>query len=165
MSIYICIHKCIYIYIYIYVYYLCLIGIKTSLPATEIYQYIADNIRASFPLVRINADLQQVSKRFIAIKRRSVAFVVAKYNRKFLLKMKQDAKKYVSFRMFKQNLVTQIAKRLTVEQRIISESFDSRYVFSLPMPYWHNWSAFFMFSDHKFCNTCRCNLFKILFRL
>lgn len=109
----------------------CFIGIKTSLPGTEIYHYIADNIRAFFPLVRMNADLQQVSKRFIAIKRRSVAFVIAKYNRKFLLKMKQDAKKYVSFRMFKQNLVTQIAKRLTVEQRIISESFDSRYAYFL----------------------------------
>jgi hypothetical protein len=120
----------------------CFIGIKTSLPATEIYQYIADNIRASFPLVRINADLQQVSKRFIAIKRRSVAFVVAKYNRKFLLKMKQDAKKYVSFRMFKQNLVTQIAKRLTVEQRIISESFDSRYVYLLYLCH-IGWSALF----------------------
>jgi hypothetical protein len=97
----------------------CFIAIKTSLPASEVYQYIADNVRAFFPLVRINCDLQQVSKRFIAIKRRSVAFIIARYNRKYLNNMKKEAKNYVSFRMFKQNLVNQIAKRLTVEQRYV----------------------------------------------
>lgn len=104
----------------------CFIAIKTTLPCEEIYNFIENNKRDYFPLVRVLCDIEQISKRFIAIKKRSLVYIIEKFNRKYITLMKKEAKKNISFRLFKYNLNFEITKRLTVEQRIISESFESR---------------------------------------
>ena len=104
----------------------CFLAIRTSLPAAELYQFISDHSREYFPVIRVACNLDQISKRFIAVKRRSEAHIIHKYNKKYVKLMKKSAKNSISFRLFKSNLKIQIAKRLTVEQRIISESFDVR---------------------------------------
>ena len=111
----------------------CFLAIKTRLPHVEIKENLLNENGKifNFVLVRINCDLEQISKRFLAIKRKSISFVIGKYNRKYIKLIKIEARKELSFLLFNSNLKYEILKRLTVEQRIISESFDSRGTFVL----------------------------------
>jgi hypothetical protein len=104
----------------------CFLAIKTSLPAREIYQLANDHVREFFPIVRVTCDLEQIAKRFVAVAKRSVLHTVQKYNRKFVGLVIKDAKHETNYKNFKVNFKIELAKRLTVEQRILSESFDVR---------------------------------------
>ena len=104
----------------------CFLAIKTSLPASEIYQLAYDHMREFFPIVRVMCDLDQIVKRFLAVHKRSVLHVVQHYNRKFLGLVRKDATREMNYKKFKVEFKVQLAKRLTVEQRILSESFDVR---------------------------------------
>ena len=104
----------------------CFLAIKTSLPAPEIYQLAEDHMREFFPIVRVICDLDQIVKRFLAVHKRSVLHVVQNYNRKFLGLVRKDATREMNYKKFKVEFKVQLAKRLTVEQRILSESFDVR---------------------------------------
>ena len=104
----------------------CFLAIKTSLPAKEIHQLANDHIREFFPIVRVTCDLEQLAKRFVAVAKRSVLHSIQKYNRKFTGLVRKDAKRETNYKNFKVNFKVELAKRLTVEQRILSESFDVR---------------------------------------
>ena len=104
----------------------CFLSIKTNLPANEIKESVRTHHRDCFPLVRVCADISQVSKRYFAINRRGLVYCITKYNRKFLSEIRREARSAMSFRLFKSVLRTRTAKRLTVEQRVISESFYAR---------------------------------------
>ena len=104
----------------------CFLAIKTSLPAREIYQLAKEHEREFFPIVRVTCDLEQIAKRFVAIRKRSVLHFIQKYNRKFVGLVRKEAKHETNYKKFKVEFKMQLAKRLTVEQRILSESFDMR---------------------------------------
>ena len=106
----------------------CFLVMKTKLPMNEIKEYLLNNNKKllSFSLVRINCDLTQLSKRFLAKKRKSLVFNLKKLNKKFIKLIKEEARKASSFLRFNSDFKYEVSKRLTVEQRILSESFDSR---------------------------------------
>ena len=104
----------------------CFLSIKTNLPANEIKESVRTHHRDCFPLVRVCADISQVSKRYFAVNRRGLVYCITKYNRKFLSEIRREARSAMSFRLFKSVLRMRTAKRLTVEQRVISESFYAR---------------------------------------
>ena len=79
----------------------CFLAIKTSLPAREIYQLAKDHEREFFPLVRVTCDLEQIAKRFVAIRKRSVFHVITKYNRKFVGLVQKEAKQETNYKKFK----------------------------------------------------------------
>ena len=106
----------------------CFLVMKTRLPSVEIKEYLSNNNEklSNFPLVRVNCDLLQMSKRFLAKKRKTLVYVLKKINKKFIKLIKKEARKVLSFLRFNFDFKYEVSKRLTVEQRILSESFDSR---------------------------------------
>ena len=103
----------------------CFLQIKRRFPDRNVVQWITYE-KESFPIVRVTADLHQMSKRFFAIVRKSLYFRIKKCNTEYLKKIKKDSKYGISFRVFKTDFKYEINKRLTEEQRILSESFCTR---------------------------------------
>lgn len=79
-----------------------------------------------FPIIRLQTDMDQVCKRFCALRRFGLQHIVGSYNRKFIACQAVDAKNALSFKRFLAKLKSDVASRLTIEQRVLSESFDSR---------------------------------------
>lgn len=119
--------------------------LRTSLPAAEITTAVEstqvedqdeskdkdkdkekDKDKDCFPMRRVSADLDHISKRFFAIRRRGLVFCMRRENRAHISRCKQRAKTAPTFKSFKAALRLQITKRLGVEQRVVSQSFQSR---------------------------------------
>jgi hypothetical protein len=103
----------------------CFLKIKTRHPDKKVIEWRKYE-KDCFPIVRVTADLHQMSKRFFAIVRKSLYFRVKKCNAEYLTKIKKESKYGVSFRLFKIDFKYETNKRLTEEQRILSESFCTR---------------------------------------
>lgn len=103
----------------------CFLQIKKRFPYRNIIEWVKYE-KESFPIVRVTADLHQISKRFFAIVRKSLYFRIKKCNSEYLKKIKKESKYGISFRLFKTDFKHEINKRLTEEQRILSESFCTR---------------------------------------
>jgi hypothetical protein len=105
--------------------------LRTSLPNTEAAAAAEsaeskDKEMDCFPMQRVSADLDQVSKRFFAIRRRGLVFCMRRENRAHLARCKQRAKAAPTFKSFKAALRLEVTNRLGVEQRVVSQSFQSR---------------------------------------
>ncbi len=79
-----------------------------------------------FPIIRLQTDLDQVCKRFIALRRLGLQHVVGSYNRRFVAFTVADAKQTLSFKRFLKSYKSAVSLRLTTEQRVLSESFEQR---------------------------------------
>lgn len=79
-----------------------------------------------FPIIRVKTDLDQITKRFISLRRMGLQFVVGNYNRKFVAYTVQDARSSLSFKRFLRSYKAAVSLRLTTEQRVLSESFEHR---------------------------------------
>jgi hypothetical protein len=105
--------------------------LRTSLPTTEA-AVAAESAQSKekekdcFPMQRVSADLDQVSKRFFAIRRRGLVFCMRRENRAHIARCKQRAKTAPTFKSFKAALRLEVTNRLGVEQRVVSQSFQSR---------------------------------------
>lgn len=103
----------------------CLWALKTGLSVGENMHLIANEPK-KFPILRVEADLDQLTKRFISQRRAGVAHVITKYNRKFSEKMKNAGRKALSFKLFLTQFEEETTARINNEQRILSESFEQR---------------------------------------
>ena len=103
----------------------CFLRIKTRLSDKRMIDWMKYE-KDCFSIVRVTADLHQMSKRFFAIVRKSLCFRIKKCNAEYLKNIKIESKHGISFRLFKINFKYEINKRLTEEQRILSESFCTR---------------------------------------
>ena len=99
--------------------------LQTSLPAAEA-SAAADGTQDCFPIQRICADLDQISKRFFAVRRRGLVFCMRRENRAHVMRCKKRAWRALTFKSFKADLGEKVTKRLGVEQRVVSQSFQSR---------------------------------------
>ena len=79
-----------------------------------------------FILDRLTCDLENISKHFIAHRRRDLALVIGKYNRKFNFYQMKDGKTALNFKNFMRDFKVEAELRSTTEQRILSESFENR---------------------------------------
>jgi hypothetical protein len=106
--------------------------LRTSLPAAEASAAVESAAQIMykekdcFPMRRVSADLDQISKRFFAIMRRSLVFCIRRENRAHISRCKQRAKAAPTFKSFKAALRLEVTKRLGVEQRVVSQSFQNR---------------------------------------
>lgn len=103
----------------------CFVAIKTGLHISECL-YIINTDVIAFPFVRIMADIEQITKRFLAERRRSLSRTVRKYNRKYLNFVMKDGKEALSFKSFSEAFITQANARISTEQRMLSDSFETR---------------------------------------
>ena len=81
---------------------------------------------APFPLTRINADLDQIRKRFLTMRKLGISHVIGSMARKFQYQMTLDSKEAFSFKKFLTNLVSNNSLRTSTEQRLLSEAFQLR---------------------------------------
>ena len=139
----------------------CFLIMKTKLPMVEIKKYFLNNNKklSCFPLVRINCDITQISKRFLAKKRKSLVFLLKKLNKKFIRLIKEEAKKNLSFLRFNSDFKYEVSKRLTVEQRILSESFDSRGMHVYKINIFHLFLFIYLFIFIFFIYSITKNIF------
>lgn len=79
-----------------------------------------------FILDRFSCDLENISKYFIAHRRRDLALTIGKYNRKFNFYQMKDGKSALNFKNFLKDFKEESQLRATTEQRILSESFETR---------------------------------------
>ena len=79
-----------------------------------------------FPIIRLQTDLDQITKRFISLRRLGLQFIVGQYNRKFAAYTVNDARTSLSFKRFLSKFKAEVACRLTTEQRVLSECFEHR---------------------------------------
>ena len=79
-----------------------------------------------FILERLTCDLENISKYFIAHRRRDLSLVIGKYNRKFNFYQMKDGKSALNFKSFLRDFKLEAELRSTTEQRILSESFENR---------------------------------------
>lgn len=103
----------------------CFLKIKTRFPEKKVVEWKKYE-KDCFPIVRVTADLHQMSKRFFAIVRKSLYFRLKKCNAEYLKNIKKESKHGISFRLFKIDFKYETNKRLTEEQRTLSESFCTR---------------------------------------
>lgn len=103
----------------------CFLKIRTRFPDKKVVEW-KKHEKDCFPIVRVTADLHQMSKRFFAVVRKSLYFRVKKCNAEYLKNIKKESKYGISFRLFKIHFKYETNKRLTEEQRILSQSFCTR---------------------------------------
>ena len=71
-------------------------------------------------------DLDQIVKRFIAIRRTLLISKIRLLNRKYLSKLIYQARRSMTFKMFIANLNDDVNRRLFNEISVISEAFEDR---------------------------------------
>lgn len=101
-----------------------LYSMRYSLPPNETLELRQSG--KGFPITRIQSDLDQISKRFVALRRLGLASVISSYNRRFMAFQVSEARSSLSFKKFLTSFKQTVAHRLTTEQRVLSEAFDSR---------------------------------------
>lgn len=79
-----------------------------------------------YMLVRVEADLGHLSKRFVAPRKRSLPYCIASFNRRTVCYQKRDARRMPSMKSFIEGYRMQVGRRLVREQRILLDAFEAR---------------------------------------
>jgi len=103
----------------------CFQAMKTGLYLAEVINLIHSE-PVVFTIVRIKADIEQIIKRFIGERRRSVIHTVRRFNRKYVRYIIQDGRKTLSFKGFMNKFQEQLNSRINTEQRMLSDAFELR---------------------------------------
>lgn len=77
-------------------------------------------------LQRCECDFDQITKRFCALRKKTVHYVTGKWNRKFIFKYKQDALHEQTFKQFMVRLMEGGKTRALSEQRMLVTAFEAR---------------------------------------
>jgi len=99
----------------------CFWALKTGLSVQESLQLIAHG-KPSFPLARIEADIEQIRKRFLVNRKKGLAQVIKKYNKKFIMKLRYEGKSSFSFKRFIVQFKAHTQARISAEQRLLSQA-------------------------------------------
>ncbi len=99
-------------------------SLRTLMTPTETVDFRAENV--PFLLVRAKCDLDQLSKRFVAKRRKNFQVVICNWNRRYAYFSMREAKKAISFKNFLAHYRVSVNRRLIREQRILVDSFDLR---------------------------------------
>lgn len=103
----------------------CFWAMKTGLNTTDYMKLIREDTPI-FPLVRVHADMEQLVKRFINIRRKSIATVMRRNNRKYVQFVIKDGQTSLSFKSFMTDFKIATNSRISTEQRMISDYFEER---------------------------------------
>lgn len=103
----------------------CFQAMKTGLYLAEVIDLI-NSEPIVFTIVRIKADIEQIIKRFIGERRRSVIHTVRRFNRKYVRYIIQDGRNTLSFKGFMDKFQEQLNSRINTEQRMLSDAFELR---------------------------------------
>jgi len=90
----------------------------------ETYEFRENSL--PFRIVRARSDLDQLTKRFIAKRKKNYQVVIYNYNRRYICFFMREARKAASFKSFCEFFKVFVTRRLIREQRILVDSFDLR---------------------------------------
>ncbi|KAJ1431640.1 hypothetical protein B484DRAFT_40770, partial [Ochromonadaceae sp. CCMP2298] len=103
----------------------CFAAIRLDVGQAEYMQTIRQDA-VIFPIVRLLADIAQIVKRFVAVRRCSLVTNVTSNNRKFSHYIRQGGQRALSYKKFSTALLVEANTRISTEQRMISDCFESR---------------------------------------
>jgi hypothetical protein len=95
---------------------------KTSLK----FSYEERKRRYCYAYTRALSDLEQLSKRYFARRRRSLSEIIRKYQNKSQVLLKKVAKKLVNFKSFLQTTESDVEIRTMTEQKLMLTAFENR---------------------------------------
>jgi hypothetical protein len=103
----------------------CFWAMKTGLDIADYMKLIRED-PPIFPLVRARADIDQAVKTFIVVRRKSIATVMRRNNRKYVKFVIKDGQTSLSFKSFMTAFKASTNARISTEQRMISDYFEVR---------------------------------------
>lgn len=102
----------------------CFFALRTSMRVEDTYTMRCTN--KPFVLVRAESDLDQLRKRFIAVRKRSLALAIASMNRRTVHYQIRDARRQPCMKKFLLGFRSEVDRRLVREQRILLDAFEAR---------------------------------------
>jgi hypothetical protein len=103
----------------------CFWAMRTGLSTSDYAKLIREDTPI-FSLVRARADIEQLVKRFINIRRKSITTVVRRNNRKYVKYVIKEGQTALSFKSFMADFTAATNSRISTEQRMISDYFEER---------------------------------------
>jgi hypothetical protein len=98
--------------------------LKTLFPSNKIFDITKKNV--PFIELRLSSDIEQIVKRFTSKRKRSLPYIIFKYNKQFEYFQKRDARNALSFKKLMKTFKEGTASRLITEQRIMVDAFNRR---------------------------------------
>ena len=102
----------------------CFWSIRTNISLKRSYLMRKDY--HCFAYTRALADMEQLSKRFFAIRRRSLTYTVRNYQHKVQRLLRKVARNDISFKRFVREVKDDVGNRLLTEQKLLLNAFESR---------------------------------------
>ena len=98
--------------------------LKTNI--SILHSYEERQKQFSYAYVRVRQDCDQITKRYMSRRRRSLSFALRAYQEKSQLLLKREGLNAPSFKKFIDHTVTDIAERTMLEQILLLEAFESK---------------------------------------
>jgi hypothetical protein len=103
---------------------------NSSINATNYVQYLEKNYNEEnsccFMITRLKADLEQLSKRFIPLRKKQLPTKIKKSNLKISRYMKEQGKNSLTYKKFLTDFQNSVMQRINTEQRLLFEAFETR---------------------------------------
>jgi hypothetical protein len=103
---------------------------NTSVNASNYLAYMAENYNqrnsTCFPITRLTADLEQLGKRFIPLRKKQLPTRIKKSNLKISHIMKEQGKNSLTYKKFLTDFQNSVMARINTEQRLLFEAFEGR---------------------------------------
>eukprot|EP01039_Chlorochromonas_danica_P007135 gene7135-7888_t len=103
----------------------CLWALRTGLKIQD-FRHQTNQEPASFPITRISADIDQLAKRFLPLRKYQLPNAIQKRNRMVIRRIKNLALATETFKSFLNIFIGQISLRINTEQRLLHEAFEAR---------------------------------------
>lgn len=99
-------------------------SLKTSVPIPASYEERQGQL--SYAYVRVRQDCEQVTKRYLSRRRRSLSFSLRAFQQKSQLLLRREGASAPSFKRFVRTTIEDIAERTMLEQILLLEAFESK---------------------------------------
>jgi len=99
-------------------------SMRTLMTPEETYEFRESAL--PFRIIRARSDLDQLTKRFIAKRKKNYQIVICSYNRRYICFSMREARRAASFKSFCAFFKVFVTRRLIREQRILVDAFDLR---------------------------------------
>ncbi len=103
---------------------------NSSINSSNYLEYMEENYpedtSTCFTIIRLKADLAQLSKRFIPLRRKQLPVRIKKNNQKISHQMKIMGKHSLTYKKFLTDFQLIVMQRINTEQRLLFEAFEAR---------------------------------------
>eukprot|EP01033_Poteriospumella_lacustris_P015028 gene15028-10748_t len=79
-----------------------------------------------FPMLQLRADLDQITKRFIPLRKKLLPQTIRSKNARVIHRRKADSKDGLTFKKFLAAFAAEVSVRISLEQRLLFEAFEDR---------------------------------------